>query len=59
VRASLHLDLRHDAVFYHARDDAGEMIPSGTTDGDLWFLLGRFSGHEPGQLPAVDDPLPT
>jgi hypothetical protein len=35
------------------------MIPSGTTDGDLWFLLGRFSGHEPGQLPAVDDPLPT
>src|SRR5205823_10459798 len=58
MRTSLHLDLGSDSIFDHPRHNAGEMVTGRAAHRRFRFLLRRCR-HESGQLPALDDALPT
>ena len=58
MRARLHLDLRHDAVFDDPGDDAREMVARRPADGGFGLGVSWGRRHETRELPPVHGPLP-
>ena len=57
--AALQLDLRHDPVFDHPRDDAPEMVACRSAHGRFWLDISRRLRHEACELPPIHDALAT
>src|ERR1700737_3985641 len=59
IWARLQLDLCHDPVFEHARDDALEMVACRSAHRRFRLDVSGRLRHEARELPPIDDALPT